>query len=900
VPPLKKKKAVVDPDTRARQSLAAMEEIQRAIKQKIGTQALHDAVMGLPDDKRRIVFEKMAKLKELQTRDRCRLFFKDFVNEMWPGNIPGPHFDELEKIFHRIDAGEPVRAIVCLPPRFGKALEINTKIPTPSGFKRIIDIQVGDVVFGVNGKPTLVIGKSDVFKDRKLFKCSTSDGYSVLADSQHVWTVRKDRKAKKWTDELTEAIASRQAERIRVKQKELRPPALPLWQACEMPHRDMELDPYVLGVWLGDGGQHNNTISKSAPDSEFMIPKIRSRGVDITPHTGEKGWTLRGWNEPLRRLGLKCNKHIPEEYLFSSIEQRTDLVNGLMDTDGEVRLDGCSVFYTTSEQMATQFARIVNSLGKKASISRKKSFFEGRQYKDCFAVCFYMANSCSLPRKKVRARDAERQIHRMLFSEECGTGDTVCIEVAASDGLFLCGENFIPTHNSERLSYLFPAWYIGKHPEKHIIQASNVKSLAEDFGGKIRNLVDSEDYKKVFPGVSLAADSSAKGRWNTNKGGRYFAVGAGGTVVGRGAHLLILDDPISEQAIVNQGAANQMPSKEDFEKVYNWFTSIRGRIEPGGSIIIVMQRWAPFDLVGRLMDDMKVKRDGDQWEIIELPALLEKTDENGKQVLDADGQPSYDSLWPQRWPVSELLKLKATLPSWKWYAQYLQDPRSDESAIIKREFWKIWGQRSIRKQDGSIELGEIDHNLPPPKCEYVIQSWDTAYTANTRSDYSACVTVGVFTSTNEDGKSIYNVIVLDAQKWKLEYSDLKIKALEKYKQFQPDTCIIEAKAAGLPLLNDMRKMGIPMSDYTPTSRTGDKLSRVNAISDLFASGYIWIPARHWAEDLIEEFALFPNGEHDDLVDSMTQALLRFRMGGFIQSKLDEEEEEYAPVDRQYY
>lgn len=550
-----------------------MEEIQRAIKQKIGTQALHDAVMGLPDDKRRIVFEKMAKLKELQTRDRCRLFFGDFANEMWPGLLPGPHFGELDKIFHRIDAGEPVRAIVCLPPRFGK---------------------------------------------------------------------------------------------------------------------------------------------------------------------------------------------------------------------------------------------------------------------------------------------------------------------------------------SERLSYLFPAWYIGKHPEKHIIQASNVKSLAEDFGGKIRNLVDSEEYKKVFPGVSLAADSSAKGRWNTNKGGRYFAVGAGGTVVGRGAHLLITDDPHSEQSIVGQGAANQMPSKEDFEKVYNWFTSIRGRIEPGGSIIIVMQRWAPFDLVGRLMDDMKVKRDGDQWEIIELPALLERTNADGKPVLNADGQPAYDSLWPQRWPVPELLKLKATLPAWKWNAQYMQNPKSDESAIIKREFWKIWGQRSIRKQDGSIELGEIDHNLPPPKCEYVIQSWDTAYTANTRSDYSACVTVGVFTSTNEDGKSIYNVIVLDAQKWKLEYSDLKVKALEKYKQFQPDTCIIEAKAAGLPLLADMRKMGIPMSDYTPTSRTGDKLSRVNAISDLFASGYIWIPARHWAEDLIEEFALFPNGEHDDLVDSMTQALLRFRMGGFIQSKLDEEEEEYAPVDRQYY
>lgn len=900
MPPLKKKKAVVDPDMRARQSLAAMEEIQRAIKQKIGTQALHDAVMGLPDDKRRIVFEKMAKLKELQTRDRCRLFFKDFVNEMWPGNIPGPHFDELEKIFHRIDAGEPVRAIVCLPPRFGKALEINTPIPTPSGFKRIVDLEVGDFVFGVDGQPTRVIGKSQVFVDRLLYRATTSDGYSVLSDENHVWTVRVDRKSKKWSNRTSAWVSDRQNTRESGVNGESRPPAIPSWGPIELPERELPIDPYVFGVWIGDGNSCGNTITKCYPDAEFIIQKIRERGVDATPHGDGKRWTLRGLRNVLHKTMQIRNKHIPDEYLFSSVRQRMDLLNGLMDTDGEVMKSGICLYHSTDRNIAEQVASLVHSLGVKASINTRKGVLNGVRYMDCHQVTFFMQDAASLPRKRDRSRDAKKFSLRMLYVEPYGRGDTVCIEVEASDGLFLCGRNFIVTHNSERLSYLFPAWYIGKHPEKHIIQASNVKSLAEDFGGKIRNLVDSEDYKKVFPGVSLAADSSAKGRWNTNKGGRYFAVGAGGTVVGRGAHLLILDDPISEQAIVNQGAANQMPSKEDFEKVYNWFTSIRGRIEPGGSIIIVMQRWAPFDLVGRLMDDMKVKRDGDQWEIIELPALLEKTDENGKQVLDADGQPSYDSLWPQRWPVSELLKLKATLPSWKWYAQYLQDPRSDESAIIKREFWKIWGQRSIRKQDGSIELGEIDHNLPPPKCEYVIQSWDTAYTANTRSDYSACVTVGVFTSTNEDGKSIYNVIVLDAQKWKLEYSDLKIKALEKYKQFQPDTCIIEAKAAGLPLLNDMRKMGIPMSDYTPTSRTGDKLSRVNAISDLFASGYIWIPARHWAEDLIEEFALFPNGEHDDLVDSMTQALLRFRMGGFIQSKLDEEEEEYAPVDRQYY
>lgn len=365
-------------------------------------------------------------------------------------------------------------------------------------------------------------------------------------------------------------------------------------------------------------------------------------------------------------------------------------------------------------------------------------------------------------------------------------------------------------------------------------------------------------------------------------------------------HNCIVDDPHSEQAIVGQGAATAMPPKEHFEKVYNWFTSIRGRLEPGASIIIVMQRWAMFDLTGRLMEDMKLRRDGDQWEIIELPALLQRTDDSGKQLFGADGQPLYDSLWPQRWPVEELLKLRASLIPWKWQSQYMQDPKSEEGAIVKREFWKIWGQKFTRRPDGTEEAGEIDYDRPPPVCEHVIQSWDTAYTAKTRSDYSACTTWGVFRTRNSNEREVYNAILLDASRWKLEYHELKQKAIEKYKQFQPDICIVEAKAAGLPLIHDMRRMGIPISDYTPTARSGDKVARVNAVSDLFASGFVWVPPRQWAYDVIEEFAMFPNGDHDDLVDSATQALLRFRLGGFISAKLDEEEEEYEPPVREYY
>jgi predicted phage terminase large subunit-like protein len=179
-----------------------------------------------------------------------------------------------------------------------------------------------------------------------------------------------------------------------------------------------------------------------------------------------------------------------------------------------------------------------------------------------------------------------------------------------------------------------------------------------------------------------------------------------------------------------------------------------------------------------------------------------------------------------------------------------------------------------------------------PPIEYTIQSWDTAFEKNNRADYSACTTWGIFYIPNERGESVANIILLEAIKERMEFPELKARAMQQWKEWNPDTLIVEKKAAGAPLIYEMRRMGIPISEYTP-SKGSDKIARVNAISDLFASGMVWCPDTRWADEVMEECASFPNGDHDDLVDSTSQALLRFRQGGFIRLQTDEEDEVHS-------
>ena len=412
--------------------------------------------------------------------------------------------------------------------------------------------------------------------------------------------------------------------------------------------------------------------------------------------------------------------------------------------------------------------------------------------------------------------------------------------------------NLGPRHTkSEFASYLLPAWFLGQFPKKKIMQVSNTGELAEGFGRKVRNLVDSAEYKRIFPDTELRADSKAAGRWNTNYNGEYFATGVNGTITGRGADLLIIDDPHSEsEAVIAQF------NPEVYDKVYNWYSSgPRQRLQPGGAIIIVMTRWSERDLTGQVLEN-SLKNNGDKWEVIEFPAIL----------------PSGKPLWPEFWPLEELEAVKAEIPTTKWQAQYQQQPTSETNAIIKRDWWQPWTQKE------------------PPKYDFVLMSMDTAFEKKNSADYSAVTIFGVWYNDEDGGQP--NLILLEAWRERLEFPDLKKRTLEFYQEWEPDGVIIEKKATGAPLIYELRRSGVPVQEFTP-SRGQDKITRLNAIADIFASGKVWAPQTRWADEVINEVAAFPSGRNDDFVDCVSLALARFRSGGFIGTVRDEPDDDYA-------
>jgi len=414
--------------------------------------------------------------------------------------------------------------------------------------------------------------------------------------------------------------------------------------------------------------------------------------------------------------------------------------------------------------------------------------------------------------------------------------------------------NMPPRHTkSEFASFLLPSWMVGRKPDLKIIQTTHTTELAIRFGRKAKTLMDSPEYKKVFD-TRLREDSQAAGKWETEQGGEYYAAGVGSAITGRGADLLIIDDPHSEQDAMNP---------EALERAYEWYTSgPRQRLQPGGAIVMVMTRWSKKDLTGALINSQKNLK-ADQWEMIEFPAIM----------------PSGKPIWPEYWKKEELESVKASLSLGKWNAQWMQDPTSEEGSILKREWWKNW-----------------DKSYVPP-LKHVIQSYDTAYSKKETADFSAITTWGIF-YPNED--SAANLILLDSYKERVEFPELRKAALRQYRYWNPDTVIIEAKASGLPLTYELRKIGIPVINFTP-SKGQDKHSRVNAVSPLFESGIIWAPTdEEFAQEVIEECASFPYGDHDDLVDSTTQAIMRFRQGGFVQHPRDFKEDPLPPTDREYY
>jgi predicted phage terminase large subunit-like protein len=468
---------------------------------------------------------------------------------------------------------------------------------------------------------------------------------------------------------------------------------------------------------------------------------------------------------------------------------------------------------------------------------------------DLIAFCQYMD-----PNYKVGRH------HRILAAElmalESGEKDRAAV-------------NMPPRHGkSEMVSKYFPAWFIGRNPTKKIMMVSHTTDLAVDFGRKVRNLIDDTKFQEVFEDIHLSADSKSAGRWDTNKGGTYFACGVGSSLAGRGADMLIIDDPHSEQDVLNGNF-------EVFDKAYQWFTfGARTRLMPGGRVCVVATRWHLDDLTGRLVRDMTQNEDADQYEVIEFPAILEKK--------LPDGTIKERALWPEFFDLDALHRTKASMPVFQWNAQYQQNPTAEGSALVKREWWRRWKETK------------------PPEVSYIIMALDTATEEKQRADYTALTVWGVFFNEEEHANQL---ILLEAIRRRVEFPELKKLAVEQYRIWEPDAFIVEKKNSGVALFQELRRTGMVLQEYMPHRGSGNKYARLQSVADIVAAGIVWVPETRWAEELVEEIAAFPVGSHDDLVDSTVIALMRFRQGGFLQLKSDDEVDiqgEYIPYRAAYY
>jgi predicted phage terminase large subunit-like protein len=497
------------------------------------------------------------------------------------------------------------------------------------------------------------------------------------------------------------------------------------------------------------------------------------------------------------------------------------------DDDVEAILDNLDSF---SDEEITEIDRMVGELHNRR--------VNKQAYNDLIEFCKRMQSDYIVGKH-------HRILANMLMGIERGEKDRICVNIPPRHG------------KSQLVSIFFPAWFLGRNPNKKVMMVSHTTDLAVDFGRKVRNLISTEEYRSIFPTVSLAQDSKSAGRWNTNVGGEYYACGIGSALAGRGADLLLIDDPHSEQDVINGNF-------EVFAKAYEWFTfGARTRLMPGGSVAIIQTRWHMDDLTGRVVRDMVNNKLSDQYEVVEFPAIL---DIKGKKTGKITSKP----LWPEFFDLDALLRTKASMPTFQWNAQYQQQPTAEEAAIVKREWWQEW-------------TGDN-----PPSCEYIIMSLDAAAEKHNRADYTALTTWGVFLNEEENN---YHIILLNSIKKRVEFPELKELAMEEYRDWEPDSFIVEKKSSGSALYQEMRRTGLPVQEYTPHRGSGDKMARLNSVADIIASGMVWIPQTRWAEEVVEEIAGFPFMSNDDLVDSTVMALMRFRQGGFIRLPTDEPEEQ---------
>lgn len=734
------------------------------------------------------------------------------------------------------------RIIVETPPQVGKALALDTPIATPTGWTTIGALEPGDIVFSDTGDPCRVVAVSPVWEGRPCYAVRTDDGYEIVADARHEWRVNLDRR---WADRIhdTERVARTRGKRALVRQPK------PLM----LPPAELPIDPYVLGVWLGDGNSHAAVVTSY--DDEVRA-EVGRRGYktseQATPHT----FGILGLHRALRLAGLLGNKHIPAAYFRGDAQQRRDLVAGLVDTDGYVSPKGLIEFTTTRRCLADGIRELLHTLGIKAGLAEGRATLDGRDCGPKWRVTFYGADLAYLPRKRDLMRNPKK-LDRYIDATPTESVPVRCIQVDSPSHMFLAGRAMLPTHNSEMLSVMAPAYYLGEHPDRYWVAASYDKALAERNGRYARDVVESRGFRQHYP-LRLDPAKTAAAEWEADgERGGFFGVGVGGGLTGRTGDVIVIDDPIRGRSEADSPAYRK--------RVWDWWTgTVLARINPRTIIVIVMTRWHHDDLVGRLIngfDDRKgdggTERGG-RWRIVKAPAIATDLDDPlGRQPGEPlMGGPAGVRFVSRDAALDWWHEVETNAGTRDWAALYQQSPGLDEGALFKAGGWGWY---------------DVDRELPRTFA-HTIQTFDTAFTEKTMNDACASITAQL------DGERIF---LRDGWRDRVEFPVLEAVAVALATKWRPTLISVEAKAAGMPLVQSLRKKIRGLKLWDPEK--ADKVARAFACQPFFEQHRVLLPyhvladgtreSPPWVAELLQETGEFPQAAHDDYVDALTQLLL---------------------------
>lgn len=752
---------------------------------------------------------------------------------------PNWHHEIIAKELEHIEAfGDRDYKIllVDVPPRHGKLIAHDVPVPTPSGWRRHGELSKGDMVFGRDGAPAKVFWHSE--DDIAEYEVSFSDGARIQCHGNHEWIVF-DRTRHGWrkyeTKEMMEMViesgpASGRGHRYRLQ--------VDANVSVEYQEENLTLHPYMLGVWLGDGNTTKNCITYATKDVAVMR-KLASIGYLASSHnvhskTGVNTDYIRKLYGELVSEKLKGHKHIPYKYLIASKEQRKELLAGLVDTDGHVDPRGRVRIVTVSLSLAQDIQGLVRSLGMNAYITSQQpslssSGIQGKK------VVYTVGFNCdielptALPRKRTGMSKQQVKRRRAITAINLVKGTAGrCIEVEG--GIYLVGETYIPTHNSQQCSIDFPAYFLGRNPEKEIIIASYSADLAQDFGGKTREKVDGDSFKAIFPDVWLKPDEKARGRWRTNEGGGYSSAGVGGPMTGRGAHVLLIDDPTKNR--------EEADSSVYREKNWDWFTSTAfTRLEPGGVAIIIATRWHMADLSGRIMANPDFEG---MWKRISFPALALPGD-----VLRKQGS----ALWPGRYNENALANIKTIIGPYDWAALYQGSPILNADQEFKPE----WRRKTTEE---AVSMMSTRRFL----------TIDTAMSKKAQADYTGFV-------DNRVNKE--NFWHLKAWRAKIGPEELvnAIFTLHTSNNYEKIGIEKTTYTQGLkPYLDSEQRKRNTFLPIVELEHSGvNKEVRIRGLIPRYAAGSIFhIDSQCSA--LEEEQETFPSGIHDDVLDSAAYQL----------------------------